>query len=44
MYILKNAWISIVRNKGRNILIAIIVLVIAITIMASILLGGVFFW
>lgn len=29
MYIFKNAWISIVRNKGRNILIAIIILVIA---------------
>lgn len=29
MYILKNAWVSIVRNKGRNILIAIIILVIA---------------
>ena len=29
MYILKNAWISIARNKGRNILIAIIIIVIA---------------
>lgn len=29
MYILKNAWISIVRNKGRNVLIGIIILVIA---------------
>ena len=29
MYILKNAWISIMRNKGRNILIAIIVMVIS---------------
>lgn len=29
MYILKNAWVSIARNKGRNILIAIIILVIA---------------
>lgn len=29
MYILKNAWISIARNKGRNVLIAIIILVIA---------------
>lgn len=29
MYILKNAWVSITRNKGRNILIAIIVTVIA---------------
>ncbi len=29
MYILKNAWISIVRNKGRNILIGIIILIIA---------------
>lgn len=30
MYILKNAWKSIVRNKGRNILIMIIALVIAV--------------
>lgn len=30
MYILKNAWISISRNKGRNILIAILIFVIAI--------------
>ena len=29
MYILKNAWISISRNKGRNILIGLIILVIA---------------
>lgn len=29
MYILKNAWISITRNKGRNILIGIIVLIVA---------------
>ena len=29
MYILKNAWKSIIRNKGRNILITIIVIVIA---------------
>lgn len=29
MYIFKNAWISITRNKGRNILIAIIIMVIA---------------
>ncbi len=29
MYILKNAWISITRNKGRNILIGIIILIIA---------------
>ena len=29
MFILKNAWISIIRNKGRNILIGIIILVIA---------------
>ena len=29
MYILKNAWISITRNKGRNILIGLIILVIA---------------
>lgn len=29
MYILKNAWISIIRNKGRNVLIAIIIVVIA---------------
>ncbi len=31
MYILKNAWISIKRNKGRNILIGIIILIIACT-------------
>lgn len=31
MYILKNAWISIIRNKGRNILIGIIILVISAT-------------
>ena len=29
MYILKNAWINIIRNKGRNILIGIIIIVIA---------------
>ena len=29
MYILKNAWISITRNKGRNILMGIIIFVIA---------------
>lgn len=29
MYILKNAWISITRNKGRNVLIGAIILVIA---------------
>ncbi len=29
MYILKNAWINIIRNKGRNILIGIIIVVIA---------------
>ena len=29
MYILKNSLISIIRNKGRNILIGIIILVIA---------------
>ncbi len=29
MYILKNAWISISRNKGRNILIGVIVLIVA---------------
>lgn len=29
MYILKNAWISIKRNKGRNILIGVIVLIVA---------------
>lgn len=28
--ILKNAWISIIRNKGRNILIGIIIFVIAL--------------
>ncbi len=29
MYIIKNAWINIIRNKGRNILIGIIIVVIA---------------
>ncbi len=29
MYILKNAWTSIVRNKGRNVLIGIIIIVIS---------------
>lgn len=29
MYILKNAWVSITRNKGRNILMGIIIVVIA---------------
>lgn len=29
MFILKNAWISITRNKGRNILIGVIILIIA---------------
>lgn len=29
MYIFKNAWISILRNKGRNILIAVIIIVIS---------------
>ena len=29
MFILKNAWISIIRNKGRNILIGVIILVIS---------------
>ena len=29
MYLLKNAWLSITRNKGRNILIGIIIVVIA---------------
>lgn len=29
MFILKNAWISIVRNKGRNVLIGIIIFIIA---------------
>lgn len=31
MYILKNAWLSIKRTKGRNILIGIILLLIAVT-------------
>lgn len=31
MYILKNAWISMTRNKGRNLLIGIIILVIAVS-------------
>ena len=29
MFIFKNAWVSIMRNKGRNILIAVIILIIA---------------
>ena len=29
MFIFKNAWISITRNKGRNVLIGAIILVIA---------------
>ncbi len=29
MYILKNAWISIIRNKSRNVLIGVIILVVA---------------
>ena len=29
MYIIKNAWKNIIRNKGRNILIGIIIVVIA---------------
>lgn len=29
MYVLKNAWKSIIRNKGRNILLGVVVLVIA---------------
>lgn len=29
MFIFKNAWISIIRNKGRNVLIGVIILVIA---------------
>ena len=32
MYILKNAITSIVRNKGRNILIGIVIIVIAASI------------
>lgn len=35
MYILKNAWISITRNKGRNLLIGIIILVIAVSASVS---------
>ncbi len=31
MYLLKNAWLSITRNKGRNILIGIIFIAIAFT-------------
>ena len=31
MYILKNAWLNIIRNKGRNILIGIVILIISIT-------------
>ena len=35
MYIMKNAWKSIIRNKGRNIMILIITLVIAVTACVS---------
>ena len=35
MYILKNAWTSITRNKGRNILISIIIVTIAIAVTIS---------
>jgi len=31
MFILKNAWISIIRNKGRNVLIGVIILIVACT-------------
>lgn len=31
MYILKNAWTSIVRNKGKNILIAVIFIIVALS-------------
>ena len=31
MYVLQNAWKSIVRNKGRNILLGIIALIIALS-------------
>ena len=30
MYIIKNAWLSLIRNKGRNLLIGIIILVLSI--------------
>lgn len=32
MYLLKNAWISIVRNKGRNILMGIIIMIVACSV------------
>ena len=32
MYILKNAFISITRNKGRNLLIGIVILVISCSV------------
>lgn len=35
MYIIKNAWKSIVRNKGRNLLMSIIALVIAVSACVS---------
>lgn len=35
MYILKNAWISITRNKGRNLLMGIIIVVMACAISVS---------
>src|SRR5574344_3118823 len=30
MYILKNAWLNIIRSKGRNILIGIIIMIVTI--------------
>lgn len=35
MYIIKNAWKSIIRNKGRNLLMIIIALVIALSACVS---------
>lgn len=40
MYILKNSLISIIRNKGRNILIGIIILVIACTSTVTLAIRG----
>lgn len=39
MYILKNAWRSVVRARGRNILVGIIVLVIAVSSCVALSIG-----
>mgnify|MGYP000057923432 FL=1 len=39
MYILKNAWRSITRSKGRNILIGIILFVIAVSACIALSIG-----